>query len=67
MSLKDGEYYWLNAPTIDPENPLMIGEFVSGFMKSPNKWYIDGKFYTAVLIEDIKVIKRIPKPRVKKD
>lgn len=57
----DGDYYWLNAPGIDPQSPLMIGRYI---MRSAdfNQWRIDGQVYTAGT--GIDAVKRIPKPRV---
>lgn len=59
IKLKDGEYYWLDAPAIDDLEPLMIGQYhISGTAKI---WYIGRQRYTAGV--GIDVIKHIPKPR----
>lgn len=60
--MKQGDYYWLNAPAIDSEEPICIGQY-SRSVQGPDKWYIGGKFYTAGI--GINVIKRISKPKIK--
>lgn len=59
IDLKSGEYYWLNAPAISPENSLMIGKYQD--FGNFQKWYIEGQAYTAGI--GIDVILHIPKPR----
>ena len=60
MTLRDGEYYWLDAPAIDEQEPLMIGQYnKSG---TCHKWRIHGQLYTAGT--GIDVIKLIRKPKV---
>lgn len=59
LRIKDGEYYWLDAPAIDTQNPLMIGQYhKSG---TAHKWRIDGQLYTAGT--GIDVISHIRKPK----
>lgn len=58
--IKDGEFYWLDAPAIDEYDPVMIGQYVIvGVVK---KWLVGGKFYMAGT--GIDVIKHIPKPKM---
>ena len=40
LTAADGDFYWLNAPAIDTQEPLMIGRF-----SAPDGWFIDGRLY----------------------
>lgn len=62
ITLNHGEYYWLKAPAIDPDDiSPVIGQF-SRAIRGTDKWYVGGKFYNAGL--GIDVIKHIPMPKV---
>jgi hypothetical protein len=41
LKLEEGEHYWVLAPAVDPENPLMIGWRSQGLQG----WFIDNAFY----------------------
>jgi hypothetical protein len=66
ISLQDDEYYWLNAPAISPDRPLMIGQYsYNPYSGGRYRWFIGGQMYTVGVGVD--VIKRIPKPRINKE
>lgn len=60
LKLKDGEYYWLDAPALSENDPICIGQFAKS--GTTNKWLIGGQLYTAGT--GIDVIKHIPKPKL---
>lgn len=59
MKVREGGYYWLDAPAYDPEEPLKVGEYLTS--GKVGKWRIDGEFITAG--SGIDVIKEIKQPR----
>lgn len=61
IKLKSGEFYWVNAPAVDPDKPLMIGRYED--FTSFKKWYIYGDAYTYGC--GIDAVRHIPKPKVK--
>jgi hypothetical protein len=57
--LVDDAYYWLNAPAIDSDDPVMIGQY----SKPRHRWYISGQLYNGGV--GIEAIRRIHKPKIK--
>ncbi len=55
------EYYWLNAPAISEQEPLMIGKYIGQGNRPNARWYIDGIFYAAGT--GIDIISHIRKPK----